>query len=161
MQLVAARPYNSVDERAGAPAEFCGVSVRLNFELLKRLNRRLNDLHIQPSEAVRVGCVVKSIELKCILERSIAIDVERPAEADRLQPWRRREYSGGEQRQLVVVAAVQRQLYHLRVIDDGAEACGLGLKNRSRFGYLNLVAQLADDQLKIEACRLVDLKDDS
>ena len=52
VQFVAARPYNSVDERAGAPAEFRGVSVGLNFELLKRLNRRLNDLHIQPSEAV-------------------------------------------------------------------------------------------------------------
>ena len=82
------------------------------------------------------------------------------AEADGLQSRRGRQYARREQRQLVVVPAVQRQLDHLRVIDYGPEACGLRLKDRSRFGDFNLLGQLAHDQLKIEARRLIDLKYD-
>ena len=69
-----------------------------------------------------------------------------------------RQHAWRQQRELVVVAAVQRQLDDLGVIDDGAAAAGLGLEHRRFTGNLDLLGYGSDGERDVEAGRLIDLK---
>ena len=64
---------------------------------------------------------------------------------------RRLADAGREQRQRRVLAAVQRQLAHLLAGDHLAALAGVGLDQRRRRGDLDLLGDLADRHLQVDA----------
>ena len=119
---VGARLDRRVDDGAGAAAVLGRVGVGLNLEFLQRLDRRLHQLHVLAAEGVRVGDVVHAVEQEHVVEGAVAVDVEHALEVDAGQPRSAGQHAGREQRELVVVAAVQRQFDDLLLVDDRARA---------------------------------------
>ena len=129
---VGARLDRRVDHRARAAAELRGIGVGLNLELLQRLDRRLHELHVFAAERVRIGDVVDAVEQEHVVERAVAVDVERALEVHARQPRRGRQHARREQRELVVVAAVQRQIDDLLLIDHRVRATTSACRGASR-----------------------------
>ena len=107
-----------VDDRAGAAAEFSGVGVGLNLELLQRLDRGLHQLDVLAAKRVRVGNIVHAIEQEDVIEGAVPVHIEHTLEVHAGQPRRARQNAWREQRELVVIASVQRQLDDLLLADD-------------------------------------------
>ena len=129
-------------------------------EFLEGFDGGLDDLNVHASEAVRVRRVVDAIELEGVLKGPVAVDVEDTFKTDGLETRGGGEDAGGEQRELVVVAAVEGELDHLGAVDDGAAAGGLGVEDRALGGDVDLLGDCADGELDVEAGGLVDLEDD-
>ena len=155
---VGARLDRRVDDGARAAAELGGVGVRLNLELLQRLDRRLHQLHVLAAERVRVGDVVDAVEQEHVVERAIAVHVQHALEVDARQPGSTGKHTGRQQRQLVVVPAVERQFDDLLLIDDRASRRGQRVEQRRRADDLDGLGEPAGLQRDIDARHLCDLQ---
>src|SRR5207249_707414 len=131
MQLIGPGADHGIYQRARAPPKLRRIRIGLDLELLERFYRGLDHLYVQPTKAVRVGCVVDPVELERILKRPIAVDVKYSPKPNRLQTRRGSQHARREERELVVIAPVQRQLDDLRMIDDRAAASGFRLEHWS------------------------------
>ena len=127
-----------VDDAAVEAAELGGRAVALDLELLNRVDDReerdLAGLRLQHRDAV---------EQILVGARPAAVD------ARQLRVGRQR-HAGRERRQRDEGAAVQRQLHDLLVLDDVAEAGGLGAQHRRVRGHRDLLAHVADGQVEVD-----------
>ena len=149
---------DGVDDRSRAAAELGRVSVRLNLEFLQRLDRRLHELHVLAAERVRVGDVIDAVEQEDIVERAVAVHVEHALEVHARQPRGAREHAGREQRQLVVVAAIERQLDDLLLIDDRSARRRDGVEQRRGADDLDRFGELTRLQRDVDPRHLRDLQ---
>ena len=139
MKRVRPRLRRQVHDAAVETAELGRRAVALDLELLDRvddrIDRHLPRLRLQHRDAV---------EQVLVGSRPAAVDA-------RQQRVGRQRDPGGQAGERDEGAAVQRQLHHLLVTDDGAEAGGLGAEDRRLCRDGELLADVADGQIEIDA----------
>ena len=131
----------------------------MDLELLKRFDRRLDELHVFAAERIRVRDVVDAVEQKDVVERAVAVDVQDALEIDARQPRRAGQHAGRKQRQLVVVTAVQGQVQNLSLVDHQAARGRLRLQHRRGAGHLDAFLDAAGLQARVELKDLRHLQD--
>ena len=161
VHAVGARLDGGVDNGARAAAVFRRIRIRLDLEFLQRLYRRLDELHVFAAERIRVPDVVDAVEQKDVIERAIAVDVQHTLEIHARQPRCAGEHPGGQQCQLVVVAAIQGQVQNLAFVDDQTPRGCLRLQHRRRARHLDRLLNASRLQPSVELKRLGHLQDHS
>ncbi len=140
VELVGALLHRRVDHGAGGLAELRGIRPRLHLELLQRVHRRRHDLGTALLEVGRHRIVVGAVEGVVVPGGEVAVGVEERVLAAAGDAGRGDDHAGGQQRQLGVAAAEQRQVAHLPLVDDRPDVCRLRLQqftapgHRDRFG---------------------------
>ncbi len=136
---IAARLRREIDHPTIEPSEFGGRAVALDLELLDRVDHRvvghLSRLRLQHRNAV---------EEIFIGSRSASVD----ARQDGIGRQRDARNDGGEHDE---EAAVQRQLHHLLVLNDGPEACGLASRDRRIGNDRHLLANITDAEVEVDS----------
>ena len=76
VKLVGAGLDDGVENGAVATAKFRAVRVGLNFELLDRIDRRLDDVGLARENVTEVGVVVNAVEQEIVLQGACAVGAE-------------------------------------------------------------------------------------
>ncbi len=167
-ELVDAPPHHvgagldrGVDDRAGAAPVLGRIRVRLNLEFLQRFDRRLHELDVLAAKRIRVGDVVDAVEQEDVVEGAVAVDVQHPLEVDAGQPRRAGQHAGRQQGELVVVAAIQRQLDDLLLVDHQAARGGVGVEERRGADHFDRLAERAGLERDVDPRDLRDLQGDA
>jgi hypothetical protein len=90
----------------------------------------LLQLDVLAAERIRIRDVVHAVQQEDVVEDAIAVDIDRSLETDAGEPWRTGQHAGGEQRQLRIVTAVERQLDDLPLVDHHTARRSLGFEKR-------------------------------
>ena len=152
---------DDVDDRAGVAAVLGVVGVREDLEFLDRVRRRAQ--HEAGVERVVVG---RAVEQEVVRLVALAVDVEAAGDVAEAagrgvavlpaEPDRRRDDTRNQRAELREVAAVERQVDDLLLIDDDAERRVGGFDERRLAEHRHLLFELADLQLHVGADRFVD-----
>ncbi len=159
VHLVGTRLDGRVHDRARTAAVLRRVRVGLDLELLQRFDRRLDELNVFTAEGIRIRDVVDPIEQKDVVERAVAVDVQHAFEIHARQPRCAWKDARGEQRELVVVATVQRQIENLSFVDHQASRRCLRFQHRCGAGHLDRFLDAAGLQARVELQHLRHLQD--
>ena len=158
VELVGARLGGRVQRAAGL-RELGGVGALLDLELLQRVDGRLD----QRPALVVVGDVGAVEHERGLVAADAADRGARDvvgADAEQVAAAGQQHRPGGEARQLVEAAAVQRQVDDLGVGDDVAEGAGLAVEERGVAVDDGALGQRADRELDVGAGRLAHLHRD-
>jgi hypothetical protein len=125
VQRVGAAADAGIDHCARRTAVFGAVVVGVEAELLHRVRRRLHHLVREALVAGAVGVIVQAVEVVGVECRAHAVDVVCPV-ARRCVALHGFAHAGREQRQVGVLAAVQREVDNGVVLDHLAAIAGVG-----------------------------------
>src|SRR5262249_13192282 len=123
VQLVGAVFDGYVHYGARAVPVFGGVRIALYAELLYGIDRGKHDVDAIAAEAGGVRIVIDPVQEVVVLQRAVAVDADRAAEA----LIGIVSGPGRKQNELGVVALVQRQLFDLLALDHLPARAGIGL----------------------------------
>ncbi len=145
VELVGAAVDGDVDDGAGGAAELGGVVVGLHAELVDGVRRGRDGLVGEALVRGAVGVVVHTVEKEVVELRALAVDVEGSVAAgDRLVLEVVAADAGHEGHEVAVGAAVQGQIAHFPLGDDGAGIAGFALKLGGGSGDGNGLRNIAD-----------------
>ena len=96
-----------------------------------------------------------------VLKSAIAIHIECSLKFDGLQARSRQKHAGGEQRELIIVPAVERQLDYFLGVDNSPSSGGFGFEQRRGTDYVHLLRRAAQLHSDIQPDALIHLQDDS
>ena len=141
VKLVGSGFHDGVDHRAAHAPVFGAVVAGDHFELGKRVRRRLHQLGGIALVAGPVGIVVQAVQQKVVIGAAHAVYVEgafaRRAAGREGGRDRRLDGVGGQQRQVRIIAAVEREFRDRRRADHLAVFAGIGLQRGGHAGDLD------------------------
>ena len=133
VNLVGAGLEHGIYNGAGVTSVL-GRSLRLNAELGERIHRQDRSLCVDRAALVKRGLVAKRVVVIDSVDqedvRLFALAVHR--EGTQRTARRAGRGAGDEKGEFAEVAAVERQLVHLPVVDDFGEVAGIELQDRRR-----------------------------
>ena len=154
VKLIGAALQRHVDDGAAGAPVFGAEVVGLHLEFGNRVGTQLDGLIGIALVAGVVGVVVDAVHLKVIEGAALPVDVERAfAEVAvvRIHAQKRLADARSQQRQVGIVAAVQRQIDHGRVVDDLAAIARIGFQHRDRVLHGDGLRHVADFQRQVHA----------
>ena len=149
---VGAAGVGHVDGGAGRAAVLRAHVVGDHLELGHRVGRGLHHLVREALVARAVGVVVDAVDQEVVEGGAQAVDVERAfARREAAGVERRQAHAGREQRELRVLAAVERQGARELAADHLAAVARVGLQLRGRGPHLHLLGELAHGHRHVHA----------
>ena len=153
VEFVGAAADGGVDDSAAGAAEFGREVVGFEAKLLDGVRGDLDDLIGEALVRGAVGVVVDAVDDEVILRTAHAVDVEggvaRVGDAAAAD-------AGGEQGEVGVGAAVEREVDDLLGADDGAAGAGVGFQHLGGGVDGNAFGGGADFELEVDALAGVD-----
>ena len=152
VKLIGAALQRHVDNGAAGAPVFGAEVVGLHLELGDRVGTQLDGLVGVALIAGVVGVVVHAVHLKIVEGAALPVDVERAfpeVAVVRIHAQKRLPDARSQQRQIGIIASVQRQIDHGRVVDHLSAVARIGFEHRDRVLHGHGLRHVADFQRQV------------